>query len=79
MKFTIYSKQGCPFCVKIQNVLQLLKMEYTVYKLNIDFNKEEFYEKFGNGSTFPQVILNEHEKLGGCSDTIAYLKENKII
>jgi glutaredoxin len=79
MKFTIYSKQGCPFCVKIQNVLQLLKMEYTVYKLNVDFNKEQFYEKFGNGSTFPQVILNENEKLGGCSDTIAYLKENKII
>jgi glutaredoxin len=79
MKFEIYSKQGCPYCVKIQNLLQLLKMEYVIYKLNIDFNKEEFYEKFGNGSTFPQVILNENEKLGGCSDTITYLKENKII
>ena len=40
-----------------------------------DFTKEQFYQEFGEGSTFPQIIMND-QRLGGCSDTIKYLKEN---
>ena len=78
MNFTVYSKDGCPYCTKIQSVLQLAQLQYTVYKLNKDFTREEFYSKFGTGSTFPQVIYNE-TKLGGCTDTVKYLKEMKLV
>tara|TARA_R110000868_G_scaffold6275_8_gene35777 strand:- start:1303 stop:1542 length:240 start_codon:yes stop_codon:yes gene_type:complete len=79
MKLTVYSKYGCPYCEKVQQVLELKKLDHQVYKLNEDFNREQFYEKFGNGSTFPQVVLDENQNLGGCLDTVKYLKENNII
>ncbi len=48
------------------------------YVLGTNFTKEEFYKEFGEGSTFPQVIFND-KHLGGCSDTVKYLKENNLI
>ncbi len=79
MNFVIYSKDGCPFCTKIQQVMQLVELEHVIYKLNRDFTREEFYEEFGSGSTFPQVILNDQEKLGGCTETVKYLQEQNLI
>jgi len=79
MKFSVYSREGCPFCSKIQTVLEMANLSFVVYKLNVDFNREEFYSKFGQGSTFPQVILNDQENLGGCTETVKYLKENNIV
>lgn len=79
MRFTVYSKDGCPYCSKIEQVLQLSKLEHKVYKLNQDFTKEQFYAEFGQGSTFPQVLLNDQKHLGGCTDTVKYLQENQLV
>lgn len=79
MKFTVYSKDGCPYCSKIEQVLELTNLEHKVYKLNEDFTRDQFYSEFGQGSTFPQVILNDQEHLGGCTDTVKYLQEQNII
>ena len=79
MRLTGYSKEGCPYCHKIEQVLQLANLEHKVYKLDYDFNRDQFYAEFGEGSTFPQVILNDQEHLGGCTDTVKYLKENNIV
>lgn len=78
MKFTVYSKDGCPYCSKIEQLLQAAELQHVVYKLGRDFNREEFYAEFGTGSTFPQVIMDD-KHLGGCTDTARYLKENNII
>ena len=78
MKFIVYSKDGCPYCTKIQQVLELSDLQHVVYKLGVDFTREEFYAEFGQGSTFPQVILDD-KHIGGCSDTVRYLQENNII
>lgn len=77
-EYLIYSKPGCPFCVKIKQVMELAKLKHAVYTLEQDFTKQEFYNQFGEGSTFPQIVYNE-QKLGGCVDTIKYLKENNVI
>ena len=79
MRFTVYSKDGCPFCSKIEQVLHLSNLEHKIYKLGEDFTREEFYSEFGNGSTFPQVVMNDTKQLGGCTDTVKYLQENNII
>jgi glutaredoxin len=79
MKFTIYSKYGCPYCSKIEQVMKLSNLEHKVYKLDEDFTRDQFYAEFGQGSTFPQVIMNDTEHLGGCTDTVKYLQENKVI
>jgi glutaredoxin len=78
MKFTVYSKDGCPYCTKVQQVLELAQLQHVVYKLNTDFSREEFYAEFGEGSTFPQVIVND-KHLGGCTDTVQYLKEQNLV
>ena len=76
--FTVYSKNGCPFCTKVEQVLQLTEQPYVVLKLGRDYNREEFYSKFGKGSTFPRVVVND-TILGGCTETVKYLKENNIV
>ena len=75
---TIYSKTGCPYCIKLIKVVEYEELPHVVYQLDRDYTKEEFYEKFGEGSTFPQIIMDGN-KLGGCTDTVKYLRENKII
>jgi glutaredoxin len=78
MKFTVYSKIGCPYCDKVKQVLQLANLEHVVYTLDEHFTREQFYDEFGQSSTFPQVILDD-KHLGGCVDTVRYLQEQKII
>ena len=78
MTYKIYSRDGCPYCVKVEQVLQLAELKYVVYKLGQDFSRAEFYEKFGQGSTFPRVILGE-EVLGGCTETVKHLREQKLV
>jgi glutaredoxin 3 len=78
MNFTVYSKENCPYCYKIKQIIELTGNEFIDLSLNIDFTKEEFYSKFGNGSTFPQVVL-DNKKLGGCVDTIKFLREQQVI
>ena len=78
MNFAVYSKDGCPYCDKIKQVLNLTKTSYVVYNLGEQFDKKSFYDEFGEGATFPQVSV-DGKKLGGCVDTIEYLKEKQII
>jgi len=78
MTFTVYSKDGCPYCTKVEQVLQLAEIKYVIYKLNRDYTREEFYEKFGQGSTFPRV-LKDDTLIGGCTETVKYLREQKLV
>ena len=76
--FAVYSKDGCPYCDKIQQVFELSGLNYVIYKLDKNFDKQSFYGEFGEGSTFPQVVMNG-QKLGGCSDTVKYLQEKQLV
>ncbi len=78
MKFLVYSKNGCPYCSKVMTVLEMTGKQFVEYKLGRDFTGQEFYDKFGKGSTFPQVLC-DGKKLGGCVDTIQFLREEKVI
>ena len=78
MNFLIYSKQSCPYCYKVKQVLELTGKRFVVYELDRDFTKEEFYDTFGEGSTFPQVMCDDRI-VGGCVDTIQFLKENQLV
>ena len=78
MNFTVFSKDGCPYCEKIQEVLKLTESKYVVYTLDKQFDKKAFHGEFGEGSTFPQIVC-DGKKLGGSVETIKFLKERKII
>ena len=53
-------------------------MSFTEQKLDREFSRNDFYKMFGVGSTFPQVLLDS-KRLGGCTETVKYLRENKIL
>ena len=78
MNFTVYSREGCPYCTKIQEVLRLAELKHVIYKLDRDFDRPSCYSQFGEGATFPQVVLNG-DNLGGCTETVQYLKENNMV
>ena len=77
-KYVVYSKDGCPYCDKVVKLLKLTEQEYVVYKLGVNFNREQFYNEFGEGSTFPRVTCNS-TLIGGCAETVKWLRENKVL
>ncbi len=78
MNFTVYSREGCPYCVKIVEVLKLAELRFVEYKLDRDFDRQSFYGQFGDGSTFPQVV-KDGTNIGGCTETVKYLQENNLV
>ena len=78
MTFTVYSRDGCPYCDKVQHVLHLAEIKHVIYKLNRDYSRQEFYDKFGQGSTFPRVMKDD-TIIGGCTETVKYLREQKLV
>lgn len=77
MSFTIYSKPGCPNCENCIAVMEHEGFVHVVYELDKDFSSEEFYAEFGEGSTFPQITLDDIQ-LGGCRETITYLQKQNV-
>ena len=73
----IYTRNGCPYCEKLKLILESFDVTFVSQNLDDNFTREEFYEKFGDGSTFPQVTMNDIS-LGGCTNTIKYLQEKDI-
>ena len=78
MNFTVYSRPGCPYCTQVKQVLTMKKLPFTEHVLGQTFTRNEFYAKFGKGSTFPRVVLND-ELIGGCQETVKYLRENNLV
>ena len=78
MNFTVYTRDGCPYCTQVKQVLQGKGYNFVEYKLGVNFQREAFYGQFGQGSTFPQVVLN-NENLGGCTETVKNLREKNLI
>jgi len=78
MKFTLYSKEGCSFCKKAERLLEIAKVEYRVYKLGIDFTREQFIAEFGKSSSFPRILVDD-KLIGGCLDTFKYLEEKNLV
>ena len=76
--FTVYSKRGCPYCDAVEKLLTIKKIAYEKRMLDIDYTREQFIEQFGV-TTFPRV-LNEHgEVVGGAKETAVYLKKNGLV
>ena len=78
MNFTVYSRPGCPYCSQVKQVLSMKSLSFNEQILGQTFTREEFYRKFGKVSTFPQVIM-DGKNLGGCTETVKYLRENNIV
>jgi glutaredoxin len=71
--FVVYSKEGCPACANLKQLLSLAKVEHVIYTLGEHFATDDFYYEFGKNATFPQVLCN-NEKIGGLKESAIFLK-----
>ena len=74
MKVEIYSKDNCIFCDKAKILLQ--KYNPQILMLDKDFTREEFFKKFPNAKTFPQIIIN-NEHIGTYNHLEKWLAFNR--
>ena len=45
-------KGWMPHCTKVEQVLKLAELKHVIYKLDTDYTRQEFYEKFGRDLPF---------------------------
>ena len=75
MDIEIYSKTNCVFCEKAKITLQ--KHNPKILMLNKDFSRDDFFKKFPNAKTFPQIIIN-NKNIGGYSELKKWLDQNSF-
>ena len=75
MNIEIFSKTNCLFCDKAKITLQ--KHNPIIHMLDQDFSREEFFKKFPNARTFPQIIINK-EHVGGYAELKKWLEKNSF-
>ena len=60
MNVEIYSRTNCGYCDRAK--IRLHKYNPKIHMLDEDYTREDFFAKFTNAKTFPQIIINdEHE------------------
>ena len=73
MKVEIYSRANCGYCDKAK--IKLKKYNPRIYMLDQDYTREEFFTKFPNAKTFPQIIINS-KLVGGYNELEKWLAFN---
>ena len=80
-RFKVFSKEGCPFCVKAKAELRRLGHEFSVIDLSDDAKRQEFYDEHGfegGDRTMPKIwevdeAGSEFAYVGGFDDLRSYL------
>ena len=73
MDVEIYSKTNCGYCDKAK--IKLQKYSPRIHMLDQDYTREEFFEKFPNAKTFPQIII-DNKNIGGYHELEEWLAFN---
>jgi len=73
MNVEIYSRTNCVYCDKAKTRLQ--KHNPKIHMLDQDYTREDFFTKFPNAKTFPQIIIND-EHVGGYHELEKWLAFN---
>ena len=75
MEAEIYSKTNCGYCDRAK--IKLQKYSPKIQMLDQDYTREEFFTKFPNAKTFPQIIIN-NEHIGGFHELEKWLTFNSL-
>ena len=70
-KVEIYTKWGCPYCVRAKALLDRKGVAYDEYDITMGGPKRaEMASRVPGAMTVPQVLVNDRA-LGGCDDLYA--------
>ena len=72
---TVFSREGCPFCVKAKGLLHDAGIDFDELVLNQDFN-ETTIRAISGETTVPQVFING-DRIGGSEALEDYLAQSK--
>ncbi|MDC0192721.1 glutaredoxin [Alphaproteobacteria bacterium] len=75
MEVEIYSKTNCVFCDKAK--MRLQKHNPKIHMLDQDYNRDDFFKKFPNARTFPQIIIDK-QHIGGYLELKKWLDQNSF-
>ena len=71
---TVFSRPGCPFCVRAKGLLRDAGLEFEELVLNRDYT-DRTLRAVANATTYPQVFV-DGELIGGSEDLEAWLSED---
>ena len=64
----IYTKPGCPYCIRAKALLERKGAAYTeIVASNDPEKKAEMVERSGGAATFPQIFIDD-QHIGGSDD-----------
>ena len=69
----VFSREGCPYCVRAKSLLEDAGIEYEELVLNRDYT-DRTLRAVSTGTTYPQVFING-ELIGGSDDLAGWLAE----
>lgn len=73
MNIVIYSKDNCPNCLEIKNMLK--KYNPIILMLGKDISREDFLKKFPSVQQVPQVTV-DNKHIGGFKEVEKWLAFN---
>ena len=74
MDVTVFTREGCPFCVKAKGMLHDAGIDFEELVLNRDFS-ESTIRAISGEATVPQVFING-ERIGGSEALEAYMRQS---
>ena len=77
-KVEIYTKMFCGFCMRAKRLLEMKKVDYEEYPVDVGGPKKaEMVERAGGRMTVPQIFINGRH-VGGCDELMALEYEGKL-
>lgn len=78
LRIEIYTKWGCPYCVRAKDLLTRKGVEFTEYDVTMGGPlKEEMLARAPGRTTVPQIFINDLH-IGGCDDLVALDNAGKL-
>lgn len=68
---TIYGKEACSYCTMSKKLSESKNVDYKYLQLGVDYEMQDFQEKFPGARTFPQILVNE-KAIGGFNELRNY-------
>ena len=77
-KVEIYTKLACGFCYRAKKLLEMKKVPYEEYSVDVGgAKKAEMVERTGGRMTVPQIFING-QYVGGCDELMALEYQGKL-
>ena len=77
-KVEIYTKTFCGFCIRAKRLLDMKKVDYEEYSVDMGGEKKtEMVQRAGGRMTVPQIFVNGRH-IGGCDELMSLEQQGKL-